>query len=210
MRNTTQIIPIIQRGEQEQWVDARTLHRFLEVGKDFSNWIKDYITDFDFVEGRDFSPNLAKSTGGRQAIEYTITMDMAKELSMLQRSEKGKQARLYFIQAEKELRKLQAAFIEGFDAVQQLLAQVKPTSHLNSLWYPAGQLRRLSGKTSSGSYSYKLRKMQPLGTATKLPHNGIEAWFVRQDAVADLLCIKPSHMIGSAMVKLLKAGGAHA
>ncbi|MDR2052471.1 MAG: antA/AntB antirepressor family protein [Treponema sp.] len=49
-------------------VNARDLHERLEVGRDFSNWIKDRIEKYGFLEGEDFSPNLAKNTGGRPGI----------------------------------------------------------------------------------------------------------------------------------------------
>lgn len=96
-------------GDQQQGVNARDLHQFLEVGKDFSNWIKDRINQFDFFEGVDFvktqdlsSPNLANAKSRAQVrIEYILTLNMAKELSMVERNEKGKQARQYFIQCEK-------------------------------------------------------------------------------------------------------------
>lgn len=99
-------------GDQQQGVNARDLHQFLEVGKDFSNWIKDRINQFDFVEGVDFvktqdlsSPNLANAKSRAQVrIEYILTLNMAKELSMVERNEKGKQARQYFIQCEKQLK----------------------------------------------------------------------------------------------------------
>ena len=88
-----------------QMVDARELHTFLEIGKFFSNWIKDRIDEYGFEEGKDFLPKLAKSTGGRQKKEYLLTLDTAKELAMVERSEKGKQARRYFIEVEKQFKK---------------------------------------------------------------------------------------------------------
>lgn len=105
-------------GDQQQGVNARDLHQFLEVGKDFSNWIKDRINQFDFVEGVDFvktqdlsSPNLANAKSRAQVrIEYILTLNMAKELSMVERNEKGKQARQYFIQCEKQLKVAQQQF----------------------------------------------------------------------------------------------------
>ncbi|MDE3972082.1 antA/AntB antirepressor family protein [Glaesserella parasuis] len=85
-------------------VNARELHTRLQIGKDFSTWIKDRITNYGFQEGLDFSPILGKSKGlfGRPAVEYHITLDMAKELCMLERSELGQKARRYFIQMEKK------------------------------------------------------------------------------------------------------------
>lgn len=88
-------------------VNARDLHTFLEVGKDFSNWIKDRIETFGFIKEKDFSPKLAKTSaaGGRPSIEYSLTLSMAKELSMVERNDRGKQARQYFIKCEEELAK---------------------------------------------------------------------------------------------------------
>lgn len=93
-------------GTEQQTVNARELHAFLEVGKDFSTWLKDRIEKYGFVEGLDFvkidSPKLGNQRGGdRRSIEYHISLSMAKELCMVERNEKGKQARLYFIECEK-------------------------------------------------------------------------------------------------------------
>lgn len=87
-----------------QTVDARELHGFLEVGKDFSTWMKDRIEQYGFSEGLDFLilPNFGEnSKAGRPAKEYALTLDMAKELAMVERNAKGKQARQYFIECER-------------------------------------------------------------------------------------------------------------
>jgi anti-repressor protein len=88
-----------------QLVNARELHAFLENKDMFSNWISDRINQFDFVENQDFISlleNAKKPKGGRPSKEYHVTIDMAKELSMVERNAKGKQARLYFIECEKQ------------------------------------------------------------------------------------------------------------
>lgn len=66
--------------------------------------IKDRIQRCDLTEGQDFSPILAKSTGGRPSTEYALSLNMAKERSMLERNDKGKQARQNYIECEKALR----------------------------------------------------------------------------------------------------------
>lgn len=96
-------------GEQVQTVDAKKLHKFLKVGRVFSSWIKGRITEFGFIEGQDFvtaenlsTPNPVRSNSRAQrTIEYHITLDMAKELSMVERTDKGREARRYFIQCER-------------------------------------------------------------------------------------------------------------
>lgn len=92
-------------SETIQTVNARDLHAFLEVGKDFSTWIKDRISQYGFVERHDFAlhllPNFGEKGQGRSTKEYAISLDMAKELAMVERNEKGKRARQYFIECER-------------------------------------------------------------------------------------------------------------
>lgn len=101
------LIPI-NRESGVPSVNARDLHAFLEVGKDFSTWIKDRIDQFGFVDGLDFeaiSHSPISGSGNRGAkTEYLLSLDMAKELSMVERTERGKQARQYFITCEKKLK----------------------------------------------------------------------------------------------------------
>ena len=93
-------------GNAVETVNARTLHEFLQSKQDFSTWIKNRISEYDFVENQDFvvfHKKVENPNGGRPSQEYYITLDMAKELSMVERNEKGKQARKYFIECEKKL-----------------------------------------------------------------------------------------------------------
>ena len=87
-------------------VSARELHTFLEVQTRFNDWIAARINEYEFIENQDFvsfTENSAKPKGGRPSREYYITLDMAKELSMVERNDKGRQARRYFIECEKKL-----------------------------------------------------------------------------------------------------------
>lgn len=83
-------------------VSARELYEFLGIKTDFSEWCK-RMFDYGFEDGRDFTPFLGKSTGGRPSSDFALTIDCAKEISMVQRTDKGKQARQYFIDCEKRL-----------------------------------------------------------------------------------------------------------
>ena len=91
---------------ESQYCNARDLHATLQVGRDFSNWIKDRIEQYGFIEGEDYSPNLARIPGrrGQPRIDYHLTLDMAKELAMIENNEIGRAVRRYFIQCEKALR----------------------------------------------------------------------------------------------------------
>ncbi|QBY41945.1 antA/AntB antirepressor family protein [Arsenophonus nasoniae] len=86
-----------------QTVNARDLHAFLESKQDFSTWIKKRISDYGFVENKDFIRFHKKMEANNATIiDYYISLDMAKELSMVERNEKGKQARQYFIECERQ------------------------------------------------------------------------------------------------------------
>ena len=126
MTAIAELVPVNQNdvgGEPIQTVNARDLHSWLEVGKDFSNWIKDRIAKYDFQENQDFvidSPVLANQTrgGDRRTINYFISLDMAKELSMVERNAKGKEARTYFISCEKQLKAhTPATYLEALKAL---------------------------------------------------------------------------------------------
>ena len=80
---------------------ARELHEFLEVKTAYKDWFP-RMCEYGFLEGTDFCSFLSESTGGRPAQDAQLTIEMAKEICMLQRNEKGKQARQYFIQLEKD------------------------------------------------------------------------------------------------------------
>ena len=95
-----QIINITMNNDRPT-VSARELHEFLEVRTAFKDWFP-RMCEYGFTEGTDFCSFLSESTGGRPAQDAQLTIEMAKELCMIQRTEKGKQARQYFIQLEKD------------------------------------------------------------------------------------------------------------
>jgi len=107
-RKMKELIKVTENENGEGVVSARELHAFLEVGTHFKDWVVRRIQEYGFQEDRDFSSFLSESPGGRPSKEYAITLDMAKELSMVERTEKGRQARRYFIACEKKLREVSA------------------------------------------------------------------------------------------------------
>lgn len=100
------MIQIIESGN-EQMVSARELHEFLEIQTRFDIWFRRMV-EYGFLENRDFTlVDQKRSTNNYKNptatfTDYAITLDMAKEISMIQRSEKGKRARQYFIEVEKK------------------------------------------------------------------------------------------------------------
>ncbi|QSB50732.1 phage antirepressor KilAC domain-containing protein [Leuconostoc falkenbergense] len=101
-----EIIKINQNEQGEARVNARDLHDALNVKARFNDWITRMI-EYGFTEGIDFYSFLSKTqNGGRPSVEYNLTISMAKEVAMLQRNDKGKEVRNYFIQVEDRYKKL--------------------------------------------------------------------------------------------------------
>lgn len=130
----TNLPQVQEHYELTQAVNARELHAFLKSRQDFSTWIKNRIADYDFVENQDFVRFHKKMEANNATlIEYAISLDMAKELSMVERNEQGKQARKYFIECEKRLHAtMPQTYIEALQALldsekqkQALLAQAQ-------------------------------------------------------------------------------------
>ena len=100
-----EIIKITEKDGRRA-VNARELYAFLRVGKDFSSWIKKQIERCDLIEYQDFEVFTQKGEnlqGGRPTSDYALSIDAAKEISMMSQCEKGKLARRYFIECEKKL-----------------------------------------------------------------------------------------------------------
>lgn len=98
-----QIVPINQ-DEGQMMVNARDLYKYLEVNTRFPMWIQRRLEELDALEGDDFIPILGKRVAGRPTSEYMVTLDLAKEMAMLERNDKGREVRRYFIAVEKEFR----------------------------------------------------------------------------------------------------------
>ena len=139
-------IKVIQKdfnGEKKRFVSARELHHWLGVGKRFATWITDRISKYDFVEDLDYFitiPNFGNGlntqitgkiidakTGKVVAKEYVISVDMAKELAMVENSEVGKMVRKYFIRVEGEFKKVMRLAAFNPKIINQLASQFAET-----------------------------------------------------------------------------------
>lgn len=105
-----QLIKITQNENNEQVVSGRDLHDFLGVETQYTKWF-DRMTEYGFVENSDYVEVSQKclTSHGRPYVQtdHALKLDMAKEISMIQRTAKGKEARQYFIEVEKEFKKQQ-------------------------------------------------------------------------------------------------------
>lgn len=99
-----QLISITTNENDEQLVSGRELHEFLGVKTRYSIWF-DRMSEYGFTEDIDYTAVVQKRTTAQgnqtEYIDHAMKLDMAKEVSMIQRNEKGKQARQYFLEVEK-------------------------------------------------------------------------------------------------------------
>lgn len=133
----------IQDGKQS--VNARDLHAFLGVKKDFTNWMKYNLSIYSFSEGEDYTIHYTSLTNlaslkhselqkGDYRTEYVLSIDMAKELAMVSRCERGKQARQYFIACDRQLREGQLPALPAThaDALRELANKVEENARLEN------------------------------------------------------------------------------
>ncbi|EPM5966052.1 antA/AntB antirepressor family protein [Campylobacter coli] len=132
--------------------NVENLFCYLEVNSKFADWIKNRINQYDFIENQDY---IIKEvfTGRRPRKEYYVTLDMAKELCMVENNEKGRQARRYFIECEKRLKNLEQeqmqklAFRQSLGYKSQLAQQKeKYENKIKALKYDLENKNELSFK----------------------------------------------------------------
>lgn len=106
MSELSNLIPISYDNPERPTVSGRELHEFLQVGADYRHWFP-RMCEYGFTEGEDFNPvkiDRVQNEGGRKVSrtldDHQLTIPMAKELCMIQRNERGKQARQYFLAVE--------------------------------------------------------------------------------------------------------------
>ncbi len=119
--NEYDLIPVIQseiNGKVIPTVNARELHDFLEVKSRFNDWIKNRVSEYDFLDNQDFITLTKNLVSGGTQKEYHLTLDMAKELSMVERNEKGKQARQYFIECERKAKEPNPANLSRLQLIE--------------------------------------------------------------------------------------------
>ena len=118
-------------------IDSKLLHKELDVASYHKDWIRRRIDGYGFEEGTDFfAKQCSTLSGGSKRKDYLITLDMAKELCMLENNDKGKSTRKYFINAEKSFQKLNTLRLVGIETRKTL------TDAINE----SGENERMHGK----------------------------------------------------------------
>lgn len=111
---------------EQPTVSARDLHDGLEINTRFNDWFP-RMTEYGFTEGKDFYSKMSKTSeqGGRPSVDYEITVDMAKQICMIQRSEKGHQYRQYFLDLEKAWNTPEQIMARALKFAQQTVDSLK-------------------------------------------------------------------------------------
>jgi anti-repressor protein len=140
--NNTALVEI-REHEGNQVVSGRALHEFLQIETPYTKWF-DRMTEYGFIQGHDFMTKMSESTGGRPSTDHLLSIDMGKEIGMIQRTELGRRIRQYFIEVEKRaraqvapalpsVRDLALMVIEAEDAreaAEQKVAELEPRARV--------------------------------------------------------------------------------
>lgn len=143
-----ELIPVSYDNPERPTVSGRELHDFLEIKTAYKDWFP-RMCEYGFTEGEDFNPlriERVQDEGGRMVSrtvdDHQLTIPMAKELCMIQRNERGKQARQYFLAVEAKWNSPEAVMRRPVGVIRQVLRQgvhQKPKIHA----VPAQKHRRV-------------------------------------------------------------------
>lgn len=118
----------VNYDNEQPTVLGRDLHEALGVKTAYKDWFP-RMCEYGFEEGKDFSSFLSKSTGGRPSTAHQLTIPMAKEICMLQRSDKGKEFRQYFIKIEEQWNTPEAVMSRALKLANKKIEEIK---HINN------------------------------------------------------------------------------
>ena len=114
----------ISYDSERPTVSGRDLHQALGVKTEYRHWFP-RMCEYGFAEGKDFRSFLTESTGGRQSTDHQLTIDMAKQLCMIQRTEIGRKFREYFIEVEEAWNSPEAVMARALSFANKQLDQIK-------------------------------------------------------------------------------------
>lgn len=118
----------VDYNNERPTVLARELHKFLEIKTHFKDWFP-RMCEYGFTEGIDYTPLIFEHPKNKQkTMDYQLTIAMGKELCMLQRTEKGKQARLYFISIEEAWNTPEMVMSRAIKMAESQIASLKITN----------------------------------------------------------------------------------
>lgn len=167
-----ELIPI-NESNGKRAVNARMLHAFLESKQQFQDWIKNRINKYGFVENQDFvsfHKIMKRETGATRVTEYAISVEMAKELSMVENNEKGRIARQYFIRCEEIATNKKVALPKDYpSALRELADKVEENTRLElENKQKDNQIKKLQPKADFADAAFKAEGNVDIGQAAKI------------------------------------------
>ena len=180
------IIPIYENDTKEKLINARELHKKLNNKRQFANWIKQRIDKYKFLENQDFVKlNNFVMVGNlkRPQIDYYLTIDMAKELCMVENNETGRKIRRYFIEVEKRYREIINTPTNIFDFMRLALNQIELNSkNIENLQFDVNELKSKIDVKIKNNYclASDIAEQLNLYSENKIPHSNLIGAIARQ------------------------------
>lgn len=163
-----ELIKVTYDVEQKPFVMGRDLHEALQVRTAYRDWFP-RMCEYGFEEGRDFRSFLSESSGGRPGMDHQLSIDMAKELCMLQRTDIGKRCREYFLELERRWNSPEAIMARALQFANRQLAQVKEQNALllETNAVQSQQIREMKPKASYYDVVLACRDLLPISQIAK-------------------------------------------
>lgn len=180
------IIPIYENDTKEKLINARELHKKLNNKRQFANWIKQRIDKYKFLENQDFVKlNNFVMVGNlkRPQIDYYLTIDMAKELCMVENNETGRKIRRYFIEVEKRYREIINTPTNIFDFMRLALNQIELNSkNIENLQLDVNELKSKIDVKIKNNYclASDIAEQLNLYSENNIPHSNLIGAIARQ------------------------------
>ena len=181
------IISIYENETKEKLINARELHKELKNNTKFADWIKRRIEHYKFVENEDYICFLkfekAEKYGNKSTREYYITVDMAKELCMVENNETGRKIRKYFIEVEKRYREIINTPTNIFDFMRLALNQIELNSkNIENLQLDVNELKSKIDVKIKNNYclASDIAEQLNLYSENKIPHSNLIGAIARQ------------------------------
>ena len=149
-------------------VSGQELHKALMIDTPYKKWF-DRMSDYGFTEGIDFWTFLSKSTGGRPSTDHQLTIDMAKELCMIQRTEIGKRCREYFLNLERQWNSPDAVMARALQLADQKIGHItgQNTQLLETTAAQAKQIEVMKPKADYYNLVLSSEGLMPISTIAK-------------------------------------------
>lgn len=183
------IVPVYENESKERLINARELHKKLENKRQFGNWIQQRINQYGFVENKEyvrfnnFVKGDEKGHGNKTSIEYYLTIDMAKELCMVENNTIGKKLRVYFIEVEKKYQSIISRPTNVFDFMRLALNQIEANAKdIDTLKIDVKELKSKIDVSIQNNYclASDIAEQLNLYSENKIPHSNLIGAIARQ------------------------------